>query len=174
VDLRGLGADATLVLFNGRRMAGAGYYGDFADVSSIPYAAVGRVDVLLDGASALYGADAVGGVVDIRLRTDLDGGETRATGATATRGGYSRYLFSQAVGKTWDERSDFWPPTNTTRNSRLRGVDRRYTGYADLRPLGGSDWRRITFTAPANILRLTHQAAMCRPMPCRAAKTGRA
>jgi iron complex outermembrane receptor protein len=153
VDLRGLGADATLVLFNGRRMAGAGYYGDFTDVSSIPYAAVGRVDVLLDGASALYGADAVGGVVDIRLRTDLDGGETRATGATDTRGGYSRYLFSQAVGKTWDS-GRFLAAYEYTRNTRLRGVDRRYTGYADLRPLGGSDWRRITFTAPANILRL--------------------
>ncbi|CAN5226602.1 TonB-dependent receptor [soil metagenome] len=153
VDLRGLGADATLVLFNGRRMAGAGYYGDFTDISSIPYAAVGGVDVLLDGASAIYGADAVGGVVNIRLRTDLDGGETRATGATATRGGYDRYLFSQAVGKTWDS-GRVLAAYEYTRNSRLRGVDRAYTGYADLRPLGGSDWRRSTFTAPANILRL--------------------
>lgn len=152
VDLRGLGADATLVLFNGRRMSGAGYYGDFADVSSIPFAAVGRVEVLLDGASALYGADAVGGVVDIRLRTDLDGGETRASGATATRGGYDRYLFSQALGKTWSS-GRLLAAYEYTRNSRLRATDRPYTGYADLRPLGGSDWRRSTFTAPANILR---------------------
>lgn len=152
VDLRGLGADATLVLFNGRRMAGSGYYGDFADVSSIPFAAVGRVEVLLDGASALYGADAVGGVVDIRLRTDLDGGETRASGATATRGGYERYLFSQALGKTWSS-GRLLAAYEYTRNSRLRAVDRPYTGFADLRPLGGTDWRRSTFTAPANILR---------------------
>lgn len=62
VNLRGLGSDATLVLINGRRMAGTGSKGDFADVSSIPTAAIRRVDVLLDGASALYGADAVGGV----------------------------------------------------------------------------------------------------------------
>jgi iron complex outermembrane recepter protein len=152
VDLRGLGADATLVLFNGRRMAGAGYYGDFADVSSIPFAAVGRVEVLLDGASALYGADAVGGVVDIRLRTDLDGGETRASGAAATRGGYKRYLFSQALGKTWGG-GQVLAAYEYTHNSRLRALDRPYTGYADLRPLSGSDWRRSTFTAPANILR---------------------
>ena len=62
VNLRGLGSDATLVLVNGRRMAGTGNKGDFADVSTIPTSAVARIDVLLDGASALYGADAVGGV----------------------------------------------------------------------------------------------------------------
>lgn len=56
VNLRGLGADATLVLVNGRRMAGTGSRGEFADVSALPSAAVERVDVLLDGASALYNA----------------------------------------------------------------------------------------------------------------------
>ncbi|SJM45840.1 Coupling protein VirD4, ATPase required for T-DNA transfer [Brevundimonas diminuta 3F5N] len=55
VNLRGLGADATLVLVNGRRLAGTGFRGEFADVSALPSAAVERVDVLLDGASALYG-----------------------------------------------------------------------------------------------------------------------
>ena len=158
VDLRGLGADATLVLFNGRRMAGAGYYGDFNDISSIPFAAVGRVEVLLDGASALYGADAVGGVVNIKLRNDLDGGETRATGATATRGGYSRYLFSQALGRTWDS-GRLLAAYEYTHNSRLRGADRAYAGYADLRPLGGTDRRRATFSAPGNILRANSAGA---------------
>jgi outer membrane receptor for ferrienterochelin and colicin len=65
VNLRGLGADATLVLVNGRRMAGTGSKGGFTDVSALPTAAVERVDVLLDGASALYGSDAVGGVFDL-------------------------------------------------------------------------------------------------------------
>jgi|GEM_PF-1829810 len=55
LNLRGLGANATLVLVNGRRMAGSGTFGDFADVSTIPTAAVDRVEVLLDGASAVYG-----------------------------------------------------------------------------------------------------------------------
>jgi iron complex outermembrane recepter protein len=54
VNLRGLGVDATLVLVNGRRLAGTGFRGEFADVSALPSAAVERVDVLLDGASALY------------------------------------------------------------------------------------------------------------------------
>ena len=53
VNLRGLGPDSTLVLINGRRMAGTGYRGEFADLSALPSAAVERVDVLLDGASAL-------------------------------------------------------------------------------------------------------------------------
>lgn len=54
VNLRGLGPASTLVLVNGRRMAGTGFRGDFSDISAMPSAAVERVDVLLDGASALY------------------------------------------------------------------------------------------------------------------------
>jgi outer membrane receptor protein involved in Fe transport len=100
VNLRGLGVDATLVLVNGRRLAGTGSKGDFADVSSIPLAAVERIEVLLDGASALYGSDAVGGVVNIVLRSHFDGAETRGLFASAA-GGYQRRQFSQTVGKTW-------------------------------------------------------------------------
>lgn len=54
VNLRGLGGDATLVLINGRRMAGSGAKGDFADISTIPTSVVDRIEILLDGASALY------------------------------------------------------------------------------------------------------------------------
>ncbi|WP_240633775.1 TonB-dependent receptor [Caulobacter flavus] len=157
VDLRGLGADATLVLVNGKRMAGAGVYGDFADISSIPFAAVGRTEVLLDGASALYGSDAVGGVVDIRLRTDLDGGESRVSAGAATQGGYSRYLASQALGKTWAG-GHVLAAYEYTRNENLHAADRAYAGNADLRVLGGTD-RRSTTSAPGNILRLNAAGA---------------
>jgi iron complex outermembrane receptor protein len=102
VDLRGLGADATLVLVNGRRLAGTGLKGDFADVSSIPMSAVDRVEILLDGASALYGSDAVGGVVNIVLKTRYDGAETRLLTGGATQGGATQVVFGQTVGKTWD------------------------------------------------------------------------
>lgn len=158
VDLRGLGADATLVLVNGRRMAGAGVYGDFSDISSIPFVAVGKVNVLLDGASALYGADAVGGVVDIRLRDNLDGGETRVSAATATQGGYSRYLASQALGRVWSG-GHVLAAYEYTRNDALRGADRPYAGDADLRPLGGGDRRSAVAAAPGNILRLNAAGA---------------
>ena len=60
LNLRGLGGDSTLVLLNGRRLAAAGR-GSFVDVSLIPLSAIERVELLTDGASAIYGSDAVGG-----------------------------------------------------------------------------------------------------------------
>lgn len=85
VNLRGLGNDSTLVLFNGRRLAPAGS-GNAVDISMIPLAAIEQVEVLTDGASAVYGSDAVGGVVNFKLRDDYDGAETRLRLGTATTG----------------------------------------------------------------------------------------
>src|SRR5690606_32180671 len=100
VNLRGLGQRATLVLLNGRRLAPSGY-GAFVDVSLIPLSLVERVDILTDGASAIYGSDAVGGVVNFVLRDRLDGLETSLQGGLATRGGGEQLLFSQAGGHDW-------------------------------------------------------------------------
>lgn len=149
INLRGLGPDATLVLVNGRRMAGAGGRGDLSDVSSIPTAAVERVDVLLDGASALYGADAVGGVVNIILRRDFDGAETRAR-LGAARGGGEEVQFAQTFGKTWNSGRALGSYEYYERQA-LSFADRRYTRSADLRPLGGTDHRSVNAT-PGNVL----------------------
>ncbi len=73
LNLRGLGAESTLTLIDGHRIASDGFVGGVVDVSAIPLAAVDRVEVLTDGASAIYGADAVGGVVNFILRQDYDG-----------------------------------------------------------------------------------------------------
>ena len=77
VSLRGLGAGSTLVLLNGRRMAPYGLADDgqkvFTDLSTIPFDAVERIEVLKDGASAIYGSDAIAGVVNIILRKDFTG-----------------------------------------------------------------------------------------------------
>jgi iron complex outermembrane receptor protein len=100
VNLRGLGQRATLVLLNGRRLAPSGY-GAFVDVSLIPLSLVERVDILTDGASAIYGSDAVGGVVNFVLRDRLDGLETSLQAGLATRGGGEQLLFSQAGGHDW-------------------------------------------------------------------------
>ena len=105
VNLRGLGSDATLVLINGRRLAGTGAKGDFVDVSTIPTAAVERVDILLDGASALYGADAVGGVVNIILRDDYDGAETRVRVGNTSDGASGEYQVAQVLGRQWSSGS---------------------------------------------------------------------
>lgn len=151
VNLRGLGTDATLVLVNGRRLAGTGLRGDFADVSSIPMAAVERIEVLLDGASALYGSDAVGGVVNIVLRKRFEGAETRALVGGTTQGGASQWSFGQTVGHDWDSGNLVVSYEHSARD-RLKGRDRDYTGQADLRALGGTDHRRY-YGMPGTILR---------------------
>lgn len=72
VSLRGLGSDRTLVLLNGRRMVASGTGANSSvDLSTIPTAIVKRVEVLKDGASAIYGSDAIGGVVNIITRDDF-------------------------------------------------------------------------------------------------------
>lgn len=75
VGLRGLDPERTLVLINGRRFAPAGVEGapSFPDISLIPSSVVSRIDVLLDGASSVYGSDAVAGVVNVILRDEYDG-----------------------------------------------------------------------------------------------------
>lgn len=149
VNLRGLGPAATLVLVNGRRMAGAGLTGDFADVSAIPAAAVERVEVLLDGASAIYGSDAVGGVVNIVLRNDFSGAESRLRLGGAS-GGAGEQQFAHALGRTWDQGSALLA-YEYHHSDGLAGAKRDFAASADLRPLGGSDHRQF-YSAPGNIM----------------------
>jgi iron complex outermembrane receptor protein len=90
-SLRGLGPNATLVLLNGRRVGNHGASGKAVDLNSIPLGAIQRVEILKDGASAIYGTDAIGGVVNFILRTDYQGLEASATlNATQAGGGMTR------------------------------------------------------------------------------------
>lgn len=72
-NLRGQGAASTLVLLNGRRVAAHGLQGSAVDVNQIPFAAIERVEVLKDGASAIYGTDAIGGVINFITKSDFTG-----------------------------------------------------------------------------------------------------
>lgn len=83
VSLRGLGSQRTLVLIDGKRVAAGGTLTDSTtvDVNHIPVAAIERVEVLKDGASAIYGSDAIGGVINFILRKDYKGGEATANAA---------------------------------------------------------------------------------------------
>jgi outer membrane receptor protein involved in Fe transport len=101
-NLRGLGSGATLTLLNGRRLAPTSRIGNFVDLSMIPVTALERIDVLSDGASAIYGGDAVAGVVNFVLRDDYEGAETSGRFGTVTQGKMNEYRFSQTVGTTWD------------------------------------------------------------------------
>ena len=102
-NLRGLGNEATLVLVNGRRVAPGGNYGNFVNINAVPTTALERVDVLTDGASAVYGSDAIAGVVNFVLREDYRGVETRARLGMQADGARMQYQLGQTLG-TYGER----------------------------------------------------------------------
>jgi len=100
-NLRGLGPSATLTLLNGHRIAPAGASGSFVDISAIPLSAVEHVDVLADGASAIYGTDAVAGVVNVVTRKNFVGGESRVRYGETTDGGGDTLSASHTIGTSW-------------------------------------------------------------------------
>lgn len=100
INLRGLGQRATLVLINGRRVAPSDN-GSFVDVSLIPITAIERVEIVTDGASAIYGSDAVGGVVNFILRNDFKGIEPVIQVGTTTDGGGRQLLAGLTAGTNW-------------------------------------------------------------------------
>ena len=93
-NLRGLGSGSTLVLLNGRRVALHSMKSAAVDLNSIPFAAVERVEILKDGASAIYGTDAIGGVINFILRKDYTGAEVSALADVTQDGGGNRYRAS--------------------------------------------------------------------------------
>lgn len=99
-NLRGLGTSSTLTLLNGRRIAPTND-ANAVDISSIPVAAIERVEVLLDGASAIYGSDAIAGVVNIITLKNYSGFETRARYGSVTDGSKSDVFASQLAGFDW-------------------------------------------------------------------------
>lgn len=100
-DLLGLGPAATLTLLNGHRIAPAGLDGSFVDMSLIPLSAIDHLEVLTDGASAIYGSDAVAGVVNIVTRRTFEGAETSLRYGRSTDGGAGEYTGSQLLGHAW-------------------------------------------------------------------------
>ena len=100
INLRGLGATSTLVLLNGHRLAPSSS-GSFVDVSTIPLAAIERVEILTDGSSAIYGSDAVGGVVNIILKSDYEGADSTARYGATSDGGRDEILAAQTLGSKW-------------------------------------------------------------------------
>ncbi len=100
VNLRGLGSRRTLVLIDGRRVAKSPNVGDAADINSIPMAAVERIEILTDGASAIYGSDAIGGVVNVIMRKDFEGGVLRFGQVNPSTKGGDREELSAVFGVT--------------------------------------------------------------------------
>jgi len=98
VNLRNLGSSRTLVLVNGRRWVGGTGLGGAVDLNTIPTAAVERIEVLKDGASTIYGSDAIAGVVNIILRQNFDGAEANAYYGQYDKGDGSRESYDFTIG----------------------------------------------------------------------------
>ena len=138
VNLRGLGPDATLNLLNGRRIAPSNE-GAAVDISIVPLSAIDRVEVLTDGASAIYGTDAVAGVVNLVLRDDYDGAETSVRYGTVTDGGLEEVRASQIFGKAWDS-GNFLLSYEYFNQDNLKARDRDFAASCNQEPLGGGNF----------------------------------
>ena len=152
INLRGLGTTSTLTLVDGNRPPLGGGSGSFVDLTLIPSSVIERIEVLADGASAIYGSDAVAGVVNIRLRRDLDGAETRLRYGFAD--GFDEVQASQLAGFHWSS-GRFIAGYEYYRRGRLGSADRAYA-TEDLRAFGGPDYRQ-DYANPATIIAATGQ-----------------
>jgi iron complex outermembrane recepter protein len=149
INLRGLGVGATLVLVNGRRQPLSGLNSDFVDVSNIPAAAVDRIEILPQGASAIYGSDAVAGVVNIILKDHFDGAQTEVHyGGTA--GGRDNIVVSQLLGTHWGSGNVMFVYQYSD-GAELTASARGYAANENKTPYGGGDYRSF-YADPGNIL----------------------
>ncbi len=102
VNIRGIGFGHTLVLIDGRRLPiypiGISGTSNFVDLSAIPMAFVERIDVLTDGASAIYGSDAVSGVINVITRKDIEGIAMNYRYGSTTDGGYDNHRYNMLTG----------------------------------------------------------------------------
>ncbi|MGL4574923.1 MAG: TonB-dependent receptor [Burkholderiaceae bacterium] len=130
VSLRGLTGTRTLVLVNGRRITAYGQLGDSAsvDVNSIPISAIDRVEVLKDGASAIYGSDAIAGVINFILRRDYSGGEVMLEHGDSTQGGgaVSRAVATVGFGDLGADKYNVVVVATHQREQGLFGRDRAF------------------------------------------------
>jgi len=146
VNLRGIGPYATLVLIDGHRVVNNSRS---TDPSVLPTLGVERVEVVANGASAIYGSDAVAGVVNLIPRRSLDGVEAFARYGVADRGGFDEWSAGIAGGMTFD-RGQVMVAYEHVERSNLSGDDRDFF-VADQRPFGGQDYR-VTRCAPGTLL----------------------
>jgi iron complex outermembrane receptor protein len=142
-NLRGLGSRNTLVLINGRRIAGYGLPGGNGfstvfDLSSIPSAAIDTIELLKDGASAIYGSDAVAGVINIKTRKNFSGLNTELYfgNTTDTDSLFQRYGLTFGANT---DKTEVVVVTDYSERNALKQADRDVAANADLRSFGGRD-----------------------------------
>lgn len=128
-NLRGLGPDATLTLLNGHRLPYDSAFGG-VDVASIPVAALDRIEVVADGASAIYGSDAVAGVVNVILRRDYEGVATSTQLGASTDGGNVREQVDLVAGTRWSG-GGYMLAYDFAHNTAIAARQRDYAGSLD-------------------------------------------
>ena len=162
-NLRSQGSGATLVLLNGRRVAAHGLQGSAVDVNQIPFGAIERVEVLKEGASAIYGTDAIGGVINFILRKDYEGIGVQGFVDATERGDHTVYRTSAIAGygdlarqgfnvmgavsysdipELRGDQRDF---VNTFQPERGLSPDTRGTPFGTIFPLGAGTLAPATF-----------------------------
>jgi len=154
VSLRGLGADSTLILINGRRVSvspfAKGIDTAFVDINNIPIAAIKRVDILKDGASATYGSDAIAGVINVVLKDDFDGAQVSLkVGDTADGGGQE-----QNLSLIWGNSSEKFSHTfilDYFDREEVLYADRAYARSANQAALRPNDPDAVDFRSSAGI-----------------------
>ena len=144
-SLRGLGADSTLVLVNGKRLApwptGAGGTTAFVDLNSIPAAAIRRIEVLKDGASATYGADAVAGVINIITDSDYEGAEWTTRYGNDFSGTDSSEFYNSLVYGIGGKRGNLSGSVFYLKKNSIFHADRKFSATPPIKKPGSSPAR---------------------------------
>jgi iron complex outermembrane receptor protein len=151
-NLRGLGPGSTLVLLNGRRLANYAFNGEAVDLNAIPLAAIDRVEVLRDGASAIYGTDAIGGVINFILRRDYRGFDATASFDATQHGGGNSGQASVTLGAGDPDRDGYnvFGVLSYQKQQVLHGSERESTSTSYRPDLGINGLSAFTF--PSNII----------------------
>lgn len=144
--LRGIEASNTLVLLNGRRIVGSDEDG-LVDLSSIPFEAISQIEVLKDGASAIYGSDAIAGVINIITRANFDGFEVNAHYGRSSRSDADERRVGLVTGIS-NDRASIMIAASTSNNEGWEEKDRYMSRDADMTYLGGGNGRSGTAPNP--------------------------
>ncbi|WP_213978943.1 TonB-dependent receptor [Sphingomonas sp. dw_22] len=147
VALRGLSAINTLVLINGRRVLANSADGT-VDLNSVPFEAIDRVEVLQDGASAIYGSDAIAGVVNLIMRRSFDGLQLKAGSGISSRGDLARYEFSGTFGQKSDDGGYVFTASYRHQDGNLI-IDRPISRDINFMDRGGRNFRDTATLNPS-------------------------
>jgi iron complex outermembrane receptor protein len=151
--MRGIGVSSTLILLNGRRLANFASPGDNAgvDLNNIPAGAIQRVEVLKDGASAIYGTDAIGGVINFITRKDYTGVDVAASAAGTEQGGAGKRTasISAGTGSLANDRFNVFGVLDVQQLDRMRSSQRSFIRDRPLATTLPAQMSSNTF--PANI-----------------------